>query len=48
MHEFLDAINKSYTTLDNQFIMLRRAAPISSEELFSSNKQLREESEAQK
>jgi light-regulated signal transduction histidine kinase (bacteriophytochrome) len=48
MQEFLDAVNKSYTTSDDQFVMLQRAASISSEELFNSNKQLREESEAQK
>jgi light-regulated signal transduction histidine kinase (bacteriophytochrome) len=48
VQEFLDAINKSYTTSDEQFVMLQRAASISSEELFNSNKQLREESEAQK
>ncbi len=48
MQEFLDAVNKSYTTSDDQFVMLQRAASISSEELFNSNKQLTEESEAQK
>ncbi|PQJ81653.1 sensor histidine kinase [Polaribacter glomeratus] len=48
LQEFLDAVNKSYNTSDEQFIMLQRAASISSEELFNSNKQLREESESQK
>ena len=45
---FLDAVNKSYTTSDNQFVMMQRAASISSEELFQSNQQLREESQSQK
>ena len=45
---FLDAVNRSYTTSDEQFAMLQRAASISSEELFESNQQLREETEAQK
>lgn len=48
MQVFLDAVDKSYNTSEEQFIMLQRAASISSEELFNSNKQLREESEAQK
>lgn len=48
LQEFLDAVNKSYNTSEEQFIMLQRAATISSEELFNSNKQLREESESQK
>jgi light-regulated signal transduction histidine kinase (bacteriophytochrome) len=48
MQAFLDAVNRSYTTLEEQFVMLQRAASISSEELFESNKQLREESESQK
>jgi signal transduction histidine kinase len=45
---FLDAVNRSYTTSDEQFAMLQRAASISSDELFQSNKQLRQESESQK
>ncbi|WP_339658557.1 ATP-binding protein [uncultured Polaribacter sp.] len=45
---FLDAVSRSYNTSDEQFTMLQRAASISSEELFNSNKQLREESESQK
>ena len=45
---FLDAVNRSYNTSDDQFAMLQRAASISSEELFQSNQQLIEESESQK
>ncbi|PQJ77846.1 sensor histidine kinase [Polaribacter porphyrae] len=45
---FLDAVNKSYNTSEEQFSMLQRAASISSEELFESNKQLRKESTSQK
>lgn len=45
---FLDAINRSYNTSDDQFVMLQRAASISSDELYQSNQQLREESESQK
>jgi light-regulated signal transduction histidine kinase (bacteriophytochrome) len=45
---FLDAIDRSYTTSEEQFGMLQRAASISSEELFNSNQQLRQESESQK
>ena len=45
---FLEAINKSYNTSDEQFAMLQRATAISSEELFDSNQQLKQESEAQK
>ncbi|MDD7913957.1 sensor histidine kinase [Polaribacter ponticola] len=45
---FLDAVNRSYDTSDEQFGMLQRAASISSEELFDSNRQLRKESESQK
>jgi light-regulated signal transduction histidine kinase (bacteriophytochrome) len=48
MQTFLDAVDRSYTTSEDQFIMLQRAASISSEELFNSNKQLKEESESQK
>ncbi len=48
LEDFLDAINRSYTTSEEQFGMLQRAASISSEELFNSNQQLREESESQK
>ena len=45
---FLDAVNKSYNTSDEQFAMLQRAASISSDELFQSNQQLKQESESQK
>lgn len=45
---FLDAVDRSYVTSEDQFAMLQRAASISSEELFESNKQLRQESESQK
>ena len=48
LEDFLDAINRSYSTSEEQFGMLQRAASISSEELFNSNQQLREESESQK
>lgn len=48
LEAFLDVISKSYDTSEDQFIMLQRAASISSEELFESNKQLRKESESQK
>jgi light-regulated signal transduction histidine kinase (bacteriophytochrome) len=44
---FLDAVDRSYATSDDQFAMLQRAASISSEELFESNQKLRKESEAQ-
>jgi light-regulated signal transduction histidine kinase (bacteriophytochrome) len=45
---FLDAINRSYETSDDQFGMLQRSASISSEELYESNQRLRKESESQK
>lgn len=45
---FLNAVSKSYDTSDEQFIMLQRAVTISSEELFETNKQLREETKSQK
>lgn len=48
LEAFLDAVNRSYDTSDEQFGMLQRAASISSEELFDSNRQLRKESESQK
>lgn len=48
MQTFLDAVDRSYKTSGDQFIMLQRAASISSDELFNSNKQLKEESESQK
>ncbi|WP_298777662.1 ATP-binding protein [uncultured Polaribacter sp.] len=45
---FLEAIDKSYRTYDDQFAMLHRATTISSDELFVSNKLLKEETESQK
>lgn len=45
---FLDAVDRSYETSDEQFAMLQRAASISSDELFNSNQQLRAETESQK
>ncbi len=48
LEPFLDAVNRSYITSDDQFAMLQRAASISSEELYQSNKKLREETESQK
>ncbi len=45
---FLDAVDKSYNTFDEQFCMVQRATTISSEELFRVNAQLREEMVAQK
>ena len=48
LEPFLDAVNRSYITSDDQFAMLQRAASISSEELYQSNKKLRKETESQK
>ena len=45
---FLDAVDRSYTTSEEQFIMLQRATTISSEELFTANNKLKEESKSQK
>ena len=45
---FLDAIDKSYSTSEEQFLMLQRATKFSSEELFAANEQLRQESDSQK
>lgn len=45
---FLDAIERSYTTSDEQFLMLQRATKISSEELFEANKKLEEETNSQR
>ncbi|UAM99623.1 HAMP domain-containing histidine kinase [Polaribacter litorisediminis] len=45
---FLNAVDKSYTNSEDQFILLQRAASISSEELYESNKQLKQESKSQK
>ncbi|WP_159951020.1 sensor histidine kinase [Polaribacter septentrionalilitoris] len=46
--KFLDAIDRSYSTSEEQFGMLQRATTISSQELFNANQQLLEETEAQK
>ncbi|WP_435415299.1 sensor histidine kinase [Polaribacter aestuariivivens] len=45
---FLDAINRSYTTSNEQFVMLQRATTISSDELFNANNLLKKESDSQK
>lgn len=45
---FIDAVNKSYNTYDEQFSMIQRATTISSEELFNANLKLQEETVAQK
>ncbi|QNM86905.1 GHKL domain-containing protein [Polaribacter pectinis] len=45
---FLDAINRSYDTSDEQFAMLQRATAISSEELFHANQKLEKDSNSQK
>ncbi|UZO82253.1 ATP-binding protein [Aquimarina sp. ERC-38] len=46
--EFLAAIEKSYVNYEDQFAMLQRAMSISSEELFSANQKLKEESKQQR
>ncbi|WP_341220769.1 sensor histidine kinase [Polaribacter atrinae] len=48
LEQFLEAVDKSYTTSEEQFLMLQRATTFSSEELFCANEQLREESDSQK
>ncbi|MCD8410079.1 sensor histidine kinase [Tenacibaculum finnmarkense] len=45
---FLDAIDRSYTTSDDQFLMLQRATAISSEELFDAGEKLKEETNSQR
>ncbi|WP_397364618.1 ATP-binding protein [Olleya sp. R77988] len=45
--KFLEAVNSSYITFDNQFAMQQRAMTISSEELFEANQQLTQEAKAQ-
>ncbi len=47
MAEFLDAVNRSYTNFDEQYVMQQRAMSISSEELFVANEQLKKEAKAQ-
>lgn len=48
LEKFLNAINGSYKTSEEQFAMLQRATRISSEELFNANQKLQEETTAQK
>ncbi len=48
LDKFFDAVDRSYTTSEEQFGMLQRATTISSEELFNANKKLKEESDSQK
>lgn len=48
LEAFLDAVNKSYINSEQQFTMLQRAAALSSEELYQSNKSLRKETDSQK
>ena len=48
LETFLDAIDRSYTTADNQFLMLQRATMISSEELFDTSEQLKKETNSQR
>ncbi|MBC8757006.1 two-component sensor histidine kinase [Kordia sp. YSTF-M3] len=48
LERFLDAVNRSYNTSDEQFIMLQRATAISSEELFLVNEKLKKELDSQK
>ena len=47
LEKFLDAINRSYNNFDEQFAMQQRAMGLSSEELFSANQKLRQESKSQ-
>lgn len=46
--QFLDAVNRSYSNFDEQYVMQQRAMSISSEELFVANDQLKQEAKAQK
>ncbi|MCG1037260.1 sensor histidine kinase [Polaribacter sargassicola] len=48
LDDFFKAIDSSYTTSEEQFIMLQRATAISSDELYKANKQLKKETESQK
>jgi len=45
---FLNAVDGSYQTFEDQFVMQQRAMTISSEELYEANQQLQQESRAQK
>jgi light-regulated signal transduction histidine kinase (bacteriophytochrome) len=48
LEQFIDAIDRSYKTSEDQFTMLQRATVISSEELFIANSKLKQESSSQK
>jgi light-regulated signal transduction histidine kinase (bacteriophytochrome) len=48
LQEFIHAVDQSYYNFDDHFDMLQRAMSISSDELFTANKQLRQETIAQK
>ncbi|PWH82015.1 two-component sensor histidine kinase [Algibacter marinivivus] len=48
LEQFLDAVNRSFTNFDEQYVMQQRAMTISSEELFVANEQLKLEAIAQK
>ncbi len=48
LKQFLDAISRSYSNFDEQYVMQQRAMAISSEELFVANEQLKEEALGQK
>ena len=47
LSKFLEAVNSSYKTHEEQIVMIQRAMQISSEELYIANKKLTEESKAQ-
>lgn len=48
LEKFLDAVGRSYTSSDDDLMMLQRATTLSSDELFKANKQLEKESVSQK
>ncbi|MFY7671060.1 sensor histidine kinase [Tenacibaculum sp. MEBiC06402] len=48
LNVFLEAVNRSYDTHDDQFLMLQRATTISSEELSVATEKLKRETSAQK
>jgi len=48
LEAFLDAVNRSYNTSDDQFSMLQRATAISSEELYEASEKLKNEMDSQK
>jgi light-regulated signal transduction histidine kinase (bacteriophytochrome) len=45
---FLDAVNRSYNTSDDKFVMLQRATSISADELFEASKKLLQETNSQR